>query len=309
MIIEFLQPDPDALDGLVVVLRGGYNAATLVAAGLVFFYVGFDHRLGPDTAARLGRRVAFAVGLALALSASALALRGIVLAGGDALPDAELWGELIRSRNGDAFLLRVSGLVLMLAALTTWRAGPAFAAVGACLAIASYAAVGHSTSIAPRQEIVALLLVHLAALAFWVGSLPALADLAARGDAKSARIIDDWSRVALGAVAAMLASAALLVWYLKQGRPIDFSGWYDYALAAKLGLVLTGIGFAVVNKRRLTPALLRQDEGAGRRLAKAIRIEFVVLLVVFFAASELVSVHPNPPAVTEDGISAAAASD
>lgn len=299
MILEFLKPDPDVLDGLLVVLRGGYNAATLVAAGLVFFFVGFDHRIGSETATRLRRQVAFAVGLALALSVAALTLRGIVLAGGDGLPDAELWGELIRSRNGDAFLLRVSGLVLMLAALTTWRAAPAFAAVGACVAIASYAAVGHSTSIAPRQEIVALLVVHLAALAFWVGSLPALADLAARGDAKSARVIDDWSRVALGAVVAMLASAALLVWYLKQGRPINFAGWYDYALAAKLGLVLTGIGFAVVNKWRLTPALLRQEEGAGSRLAKAIRIEFVVLVLLFFAASELVSVHPNPPVVSE----------
>jgi copper resistance protein D len=296
MILELLKPDPDVVSGVLVLVRGGYNAATLVAVGLVFFSVGFDHRLVWDSAARLRRLLLVAVVLALGLSVGALALRAVVLGGSEAIADAALWGELLRSRNGDAFFLRAAGLVLMLAMLPAWRVGPVVSAVGACVAIASFAAVGHSTSIAPRQEIVALLVVHLAALAFWVGSLPVLSDLAGRGDVKSARIIEDWSRIAMAAVAAMLVSAALLVWYLKAGRPINFAGWYDFALAAKLGIVLVAIGFAAVNKWRLTPGLLNSEAGAGRRLAWAIRIEFVILLTLFFVASELVSVHPNPPA-------------
>jgi hypothetical protein len=48
----------------------------------------------------------------------------------------------------------------------------------------------------------------------------------------------------------MLVSAALLIWYLKAGRPIYFAGWYDFALAAKVGIVLVAIGLGMVNKWR-----------------------------------------------------------
>jgi putative copper export protein len=299
MILEFLQPDPDPVEGALVLARGGYNAATLVAAGLTLFAVGFGHRLTPDVDQPVRRMIGAAVALALALSAVALALRAVVLGGAEGLTDPVIWGELLRSRNGDAVLLRAAGLVAMLGLLTAWRVGPALGAVGAVVAVGSFTAVGHSTSIAPRQEIVALLVAHLLAVAFWVGSLPALARLAAQGDRASARIIEDWSRIAIGAVAAMLTTAGLLVWSLKGEGAVDLGWWYDRTVLAKLGLVAVGLGFAIVNRARLTPALVRGEAGAGARLARAVRMELVVLLAVFFAASELVSVHPNPPKPVE----------
>lgn len=297
MILEYLQPDPDIVEAAVVLARGAYNAASLVAAGLAFFAVGFAHRLNLKETRRLKTYLLGAVVAGLIVSVVAMVLRAVLLSAEDPFMDATIWDALLRSRNGDAFFVRGAGLLLMLAMLTGWRAGPSVAAVGACAVIASFAAVGHSTSIAPRQEIVAFLLVHLTAVAFWVGSLPVLATIALRDDAEAAGIIDAWSRAAIAAVGAMLASAALLVWYLKAGRPIDFSGWYDFVLVAKLALVSVGLILALLNRTRLTPALRRRDVGAGRRLARAIRIEFILLLVVFFAASELVSVHPNPPIV------------
>jgi putative copper export protein len=123
--------------------------------------------------------------------------------------------------------------------------------------------------------------------------------LADRGDGPAAHIIADWSRVAVAAVLVMLASAGLLVWYLKGDGPIDIGWWYDQAVLTKIGIVAVGLALALVNKQRLTPALLRGEPGAGRRLARAVRTEFVILLAVFFAASELVSVHPNPPKPVE----------
>jgi copper resistance protein D len=60
-------------------------------------------------------------------------------------------------------------------------------------------------------------------------------------------------------------------------------------------MVCGGLTLALLNRVWLTPAHRRRDAGAGSRLARAIRIEFVLLVLVFFAASELVSVHPNPP--------------
>jgi hypothetical protein len=53
---------------------------------------------------------------------------------------------------------------------------------------------------------------------------------------------------------------------------------------------------AASDENQLAANDVRVGLGAGRRLARAIRIEFVILLAVFFVASELVSVRPNPPA-------------
>jgi putative copper resistance protein D len=97
----------------------------------------------------------------------------------------------------------------------------------------------------------------------------------------------------------MLASAGLLVWLLKGDGSINLGWWYERAVLAKIVLVAAGLGFALMNRLRLTPALLRSEAGAGRRMARTIRAEFVVLLAAFFAASELVSVHPNPPEPVE----------
>ena len=55
MILEYLQPNPSLLDGLTVVLRALYYAATLGAAGLALFAIGFGHRLDAEEAARLRR--------------------------------------------------------------------------------------------------------------------------------------------------------------------------------------------------------------------------------------------------------------
>jgi putative copper export protein len=135
---------------------------------MTLFVVGFGHRLAPDVDRPVRRSIGAAVALALALSAVGMTLRAAVLGGAEGMTDPAIWNALLRSRNGDAILLRASGVVAMLGMLTGWRAGPALGAVGAVVAVASFGAVGHSTSIAPRQEIVALLVAHLLAVAFWV---------------------------------------------------------------------------------------------------------------------------------------------
>jgi putative copper export protein len=52
------------------------------------------------------------------------------------------------------------------------------------------------------------------------------------------------------------------------------------------------MGFAAVNKLRLTPALARGEFDAGDALARSIKLETLLVLAVFWAAAEMVSVHP-----------------
>ena len=293
MILEYLQPDPSFLDGLGVVVRAAYYVATIGAAGLALFAIGFGHRLLPDEAGRLRRTLLVAVLAGLGLSVLALALRVLVLTAGASMTDPDVWQAVMRSRIGDAFWLRAGGLVLLAAAATTWRAGPAVAAAGAVLVLGSYAAMGHSMLFTPRQEIAALVVGHLAVVGFWVGSLPPLLWVAHRADgAGAAALLRDWSRAATIGVLAMLASGLLLTWYLTPPITRVLEAWHGWALAAKVALVLGALGLALWNRLRHTPALLRGEAGAGARLAASIRWEMVLVALAFWAAAEMVSVHP-----------------
>ena len=166
MILEYLQPAPSFLDGVTVVVRASYYVATIGAAGLALFGIGFGQRLEREEAGRLRAALLGAITAGLLLSVLALALRVLVLTAGASAIDPDMWVALMASRIGDAFWLRSGGLVLLAAAAMPWRIGHAVAAVGAALVIASYAAMGHSMLFRPRQEIAALVVLHVAVVAF-----------------------------------------------------------------------------------------------------------------------------------------------
>lgn len=293
MILEYLQPDPSFLDGIAVVVRALYYATTIGAAGLAFFMIGYGHRLRPAEATRLRRTLLGAIAAGLALSVGALALRVLVLTAGASMTDSAVWEVMMRSPIGDAFWLRSAGLVLLAAAAMSWRAGPAIAAVGGVLVLGSYAAMGHSMLFQPRQEIAALVVLHLGVVAFWVGSLLPLLWVSQRPDGQeTVPLLHDWSRAATVAVAAMIASGVLLTWYLTVRLDLIFEAWHGWALAAKIVAVLAALALALTNRLRHTPALSQGQPGAGARLASSIRLEIVLVLLAFYMAAEMVSVHP-----------------
>lgn len=293
MILEYLQPDPSFLDGMAVVVRALYYAATIGAVGLAFFTIGYGYRLQPTEVTRLRRTLLGAVAAGLALSVGALALRVLVLTAGASITDGAVWEAMMRSRIGDAFWMRSAGLVLLAAAVMPWRAGPAIAAVGGVLVLGSYAAMGHSMLFQPRQEIAALVVLHLGAVAFWVGSLLPLLWVAQRPDSgETATLLHAWSRTATISVAAMIASGLLLTWYLTVRLNLIFDAWHGWALAGKVVVVLAALALALSNRLRHTPALAQGQAGAGARLASSIRLEIVLVLLAFYIAAEMVSVHP-----------------
>jgi putative copper export protein len=293
MILEYLQPDPSLLDGIAVGVRALYYLATIGAAGLAFFMIGYGHRMRSSEVARLRRTLLGAIAAGLALSVGALALRVLVLTAGASMTDGAVWEAMMRSRIGDAFWLRSAGLVLLAAAVMPWRAGPDIAAVGGVLVLGSYAAMGHSMLFQPRQEIAALVVLHLGVVSFWVGSLLPLLWVAQRPDSEeTVALLKDWSRAATVAVLAMIASGVLLTWYLTLRLDLIFEAWHGWALAGKVSAVLVALGLALSNRLRHTPALTQGEPGAGARLASSIRLEIVFVLLAFYIAAEMVSVHP-----------------
>ena len=295
MIIEYLQAEPSPWDGLTVVARAGYYMATLVAAGTVLFLVSMRERLdAAELQSTLGvLRAAVIIGIAFSLLA--LVLRAVVLSA-EGLAGAlrfDLYPTILASRIGDAFWLRGAGVLRLLAACARAAWGLPVAAIGAFMVVASYVTMGHTTLYRPRQELVALVLVHLLAVSFWAGSLLPLARIARRADTGSAAVvIEAWSAVALRAVAVLAAAGLLAAWYLVGRFDLLVSSWYGWGLLAKVGLVSAMFALAVHHKMALLPALAAGVPGAGARLARSIHIEFVIALLVFYAAAEMVSVHP-----------------
>jgi putative copper export protein len=287
MILEYLQPDPAALDAGFVMLRAATHVAMLGAAGLALFGLGFGGQLAREDQERLRR---WLLGLALAgiaLNAGVLPLRVLVLTAGESAFDGAVLGAVMASRNGDAFWMRLAGLgALALAAWRPGRIGDALAGAGAVTVAASYAALGHSMLFRPRQELAALVTLHLLAVAFWTGSLPPLVWAARRGQAG---LIDAWSRVALWAVAAIAGTGIAMAALLVRRAELLLAGWYGWALLAKLGLVGLMLALAARHRFLLAPAV---SGGGGPALAHSIRIEAGIALLVAWAAAELVSVHP-----------------
>lgn len=289
MILEFLQPDPSLLDGMTVLLRAGQYATSLGAAGIVLFLACFGHRLDAPGLAHLRRWLLGAALGGIAVSLLGLLLRGFILSGNEVWFDGAVWRAMMVSRIGDAFWLRSAGLALLALAALPWPVAPALAAMGALMATASYAAMGHSTLYRPRQELSALATLHLLTVGFWIGSLPLLMRAARQGEAA---LIAAWSRAALAMVAVVVLAGGIAAILLVPRWSLLFAAWYGWGLIAKLLLVFGLIALAAWHRLRLTPALGSGGEAARQRLARSIQGEAVLALLIFWAAAEMVSVHP-----------------
>jgi putative copper export protein len=294
MIIELIQGEGDLFNILTVILRAIYSFASLAAAGLVLTLAVLAGQLTPEESRAARRWLLAFVLIGMVASLAAWPVRAIVLAKGiDGLWRWDFYPLVARSRIGDAFFLRMSGLTLALFGLWRSGAGVALAAIGAAMIAASYVAMGHSTLYRPRQELAALIGLHLFALSFWIGGLFALGPITQRRDQRSAaQAITIWSRAAMIAVAVMIATGIAASWYLVGSWKNLFASWHGWALIAKVSVVALMILIAINNKLRHTRQMAAGDALAGRALDRSIGREIVLAIIVVYLASEMVSVHP-----------------
>ncbi len=292
MILAALQTGEVGYGGAAVVLRAVYYAGSLGGAGLAFFAMLFGARQEMADAARTRRWATGAAMLGITAGVGTLAAQVGVLTGGETLLDADVWRVVVVSRAGISYALGGAGLLLV-ALLAFGQRWAVLAALGGLLVCASYAAVGHTTMLAPRPALAALLTIHLAVAAFWIGGLASLA-WASRGEGPAAaRLVEGWARAAALAVPALVAAGLVLAWRILGGARQLFASWYGWALLAKVALVGVLLGFAAWHRFRLTPALAAGAPGAGQRLARSVMAEAVVALLVLYAAAEMVSTSPE----------------
>lgn len=295
MILEIWQGSGDLWNGLAAILRAAGYVGTFGSAGVALFLLFMSGELTAEEATAARRWLAVLVLVGLLATLAAWPMRALTLA---RMPEAafrfEIYAGIVRSRFGDAALLRMGGLVLVLFALVRRTWGTGIAAIGAVTIAASYVAIGHTTQYRPRQELAALTVLHLTAVAFWFGSLFPLRNVALRRDPHSAaEAVAVWSRYATVLVILLLASGMLISWYLV-GSVRNLTGsWFGWALIAKLalvGLLLVSAFSARFHHARL---MMRGDVLAASGLRRSLGRQILLGILIFYATAELVSVNPT----------------
>jgi copper transport protein len=291
-------PPPEVNDGIDPVVEtavpvakyAGYLGLVLAAGPILMLALWYPARLG-----RGGLRAMAWTGLGL-IGASTLA--GLWLqapqASGAGLFDVsptEL-GDVLTSGFGVALLVRLA-IVAVLAALVariTRRAGKALGATIVALALGgmlTWPLTGHPAA-SPQSEILIVAdLVHLGAMAIWLGGLAVLAVFLLRSaDDRELRVIlPSWSRWA--AISVYWLIAAGLIQAVVQTGTVNALLTSDYGrlLMVKTGLVVLILAVAAVSR----VLVKRASHG---RLRTAVAIEAAIAALVLAASAVLVQMNP-----------------
>lgn len=266
---------PDTLGLAAIVTKFALYLGVMTAAGTVMATCMF--RLDRTR----GLAAAFAV-LGLLATILAFSLRGANLTGDvSGMTDPEMLGLLWTTPVGTALLLRLVGLGLLIAGLFMGSVGTWVSVLGGVIAIWSFDHVGHVSSRDTTLLDIALML-HLLAVALWIGVLTPLKRLASSSNtyASAADVGHRFGVVATVTVPVLIILGGYMGYELVGSFSALISKGYGQALIIKVLLVGLLLGLAAANKLRFIPELRAGDTAAANHLSKIISIEWLVILAV-----------------------------
>jgi putative copper resistance protein D len=312
----------------LIYARAIHFAATMLVAGVVLFAVfiaapAWRGAAGNDAVAiKVRARLAVIAWIGLALAAIAGAAWLVLTAAGmSGLPAAQvfgdgvLWTVLSQTTFGRAWLARFAlacALAATLPALLSPRDRQSLwleitavilaAAFAGALAWSGHAAggLGDEAVVHPAADVL-----HLIAAAAWVGALLPLIVLlaAASGGADDASLsmartaTTRFSILGIVSVGTLLVTGIVNTYYLAGSVPALLHTDYGRLLLIKIALFLAMVAIATVNRFRLTPRLLQQNNitasrGALRRLRRNAAIEVLAGAMVIAIVAALGTMPP-----------------
>ena len=164
------------------------------------------------------------------------------------------------------------------------------------LCVAAQAAHGHGMAIGgPFGPLFALDVLHLLAASVWIGGLVPLLLVVARGPARAGALAARWfSPIGRWAVLLLLACAVLQAAGLVGTPHALVATAYGRAVLAKATLFSVLLGFALLNRYRLAPALRAPHPDASRRLLlQSIAAQSLVAALTVAVAAYLGSLPPS----------------
>lgn len=280
-------------------------ATTLVLGGVIFRAFVTDDGSGSGAPRRSPTERALHAATVIGIVAGlvSLPLRAIAVSGGSigAALDLDLLGFVLGSSFGDAALLRIAGLAIILIQLASRRADVdrpldvrrwgvrltghlrierrtterASCLLGAVLIIASYALVGHPQATA--TFLVVCQAVHILAVATWFGGVAFIAlELHHQRRHPSRHIhpgvVHRFGNVAGGGVAVASVSGVILAVSQLGSIGSLFSTGYGQALLAKLVIVAVVAAIGAFNHQRVVPAIVNTGAHTWPRLKHNLRM-------------------------------------
>ena len=286
---------PDLWELLSILAKFLLYLGVLGSSGLVlvrlFFRRETDRMRGPIA----GQASALAL-LALLAAGLGFLLRGAAMAGdASGMADMEMLGLLWQNPPGTRLFLLASGLILLLAGLRSAGTGLWIAAAGAFLALWSFARIGHVPD-AGSFWLEALLVVHLATAAFWIGILSPLRRLAVSPEhlSEAAQLGHRLGRFAAVTVPILIAAGIVMGWRLVGDVTALVTTGYGLNLLGKIAAVLVLLGAAAANKLRFVPAMRRGDPVAAVRLRRSIAVEWLAVCIILLVTATLTTLQ-HPP--------------
>ena len=160
-------------------------------------------------------------------------------------------------------------------------------ALGLALILLSFSLYGHSTINGFSSQL--LIVLHLGAISFWVGSFLPLR-YSTRGKMEEENLFQVAHRFGVYAVyyiGLLLVSGLILGTILVGGIEQLLTSDYGKAFLLKLGFVIILLGLGALNKFRLVPKLENNNFSYAMKLRKSINIEIGILFIILVISSLL----------------------
>jgi len=307
----------------LIFVRAVHFAATILASGTVAFLVliaePIAHAKMSADFVLLRQRLVVLIWIALAVAIVSGAIWLVLLASeilGASIADVCLhggaWPVIADTRFGLIWCGRLA-LAVLLGLLVGRPTFPKLQLAIAAALAALPALVGHAGATPGLAGDIHLAsdVTHLLAATAWLGSLPALVIVLAQTRRAGRAASDDFAIVAtrrfsvLGvfSVGALLATGIVNSWNLLSGPRDLVSNDYGRLVALKIGLFVSMIAIAAVNRLYLTPRL--PDGTASRALQRNGLAEIVLGLCVVLLVGALgtlppaAHVHPTPVGIPQ----------
>lgn len=279
------------LDITSIVLRTTVYVATIAMAGGIFFYATVR---GAQDVSRVLRGQVW-LGAALLFFVEPLRYLDFQLAIGggawDVAFDPAMRWMAFETPIGQAAVVRlVSAVIIVLVGLRLWPV----AVLAAVAMVGSFAFEGHTASHDGFGGVpAALIVVHLAMVHWWLGSLvPLRAATLSEPPGLLSDLVERFGRLALIAVVVLTVAGGLLMAILA-GWQIDVTRNHQLTFAGKLAIFAAILTIAAINKLRWTPMLATAPEAGRAGLRRSLNLEIAFCGLVLFATAVMTSFPPT----------------
>jgi copper resistance protein D len=311
----------------MIYLRAIHFAATMMAAGIVFFIVFVAapaiRAATPDKTLRgqLWPQLAFTGWFSLVLAVGSGAAWFILTASAmSGTPPGELTADVLQTvltqtHFGVATIARLiaAGVLAVAFALLLSALDRRWIEAAAALAAATFAGglawTGHALGGQGAEGIIHPIadVLHLIAAAAWVGALVPLALLLSAAGKDNALVIARaatlrFSTLGVICVGTLLVTGIVNTWYLAGSVEALTGTLYGQLLLAKIAVFLVMVAIAAVNRQWLTPRLVQNDSAAAaqsalRQLRRNATIEAlagaIVICIVAVLGTKPPGIHVN----------------